>query len=169
MIRQRHLWGAAYAMNDQGDFMLTDSDPRQRLERNSRVTRGLLLFLRVVGGVSLLAFAAAVMPQKWIVETSEELGFDPFPESPLTYYLARNLSLLYGFVGAALLVIASDLQRYRPLVRYVWMGTILFGGLQLVVNSMSGLPIWWVLGESLSTIAGGSLLAWLDSSREETG
>lgn len=129
--------------------------------------RWLLLFLRGIGGVSLLAFAAAVMPQKWIVEISEELGFDPFPESPLTYYLARNLSLLYGFVGAVLLVIASDLQRYRPLVRYVWIGTLLFGGLQLTVNSMSGLPIWWVLGESLSTIGGGFLLAWLDGPREE--
>jgi hypothetical protein len=127
--------------------------------------RYVLLFLRVIGGVSLLAFAAAVMPETWIVETAEALGFDPFPFSPLTFYLARNLSLLYGFVGAFLLVVALDLDRYRPLVRYVAIGTILFGPLQLVVDSMSGMPSWWTLGESLSTLVGGVLLYWLQQKR----
>lgn len=127
--------------------------------------RWLWWFLCFVGGVSLLAFVAAVMPAGWIVATAEKLGFEPFPDSPLTFYLARNLSLLYGFVGAALLVIASDLPRYRPLVRYAWIGTLLLGGTQWVVDSMAGMPAWWVYGESLSTVAGGGLLAWLDRRR----
>ncbi len=113
--------------------------------------RYILLFLQVVGGISLLAFLAAVMPEHWMVETAEVLGIDPFPASPLTFYLARNLSLLYGFVGGLLLLISFDLDRYRPLVWYVAVGTILFGVLQLVVDSMSGLPAWWTLGESIST------------------
>jgi hypothetical protein len=127
--------------------------------------RYVLLFLRVIGGIALLAFAAAVMPETWIVETAEALGFDPFPFSPLTFYLARNLSLLYGFVGVFLLVVALDLDRYRPLVRYVAIGTILFGPLQLVVDSMSDMPSWWTLGESLSTLVGGVLLYWLQQKR----
>lgn len=128
----------------------------------SRPDRGLLLFLRFIGGVTLLAFGAAVMPSQWIVEAAEWLGFDPFPDSPLTYYLARNLSLLYGFVGVSLLVIAADLDRYRPLVRVAWIGVLAFGTLQLIVDWMSGLPLWWTLGEGLSTVVGGFLLAWLD-------
>ena len=123
--------------------------------------RYLLAFLRVVGGVSLLAFGAAIMPDAWIIETSEELGFDPFPDSPLTFYLARNLSLLYGFVGALLIVISFDLPRYRPLVWYAAIGTIAFAVLQLVVDSMAGLPHWWTWGESLSTLFGGLLLYWI--------
>ncbi len=59
-------------------------------------------------------FLTAVMPARWIEETAEWLGFDPFPESPLTYYLARNLSLMYGFVGATLLVIVND---YHVIIR----------------------------------------------------
>ena len=121
----------------------------------------LIVFLRLIGGVSLFAFAAAVMPEKWIVEIAEALGFDPFPFSPLTFYLARNLSLLYGFVGAALLLVASDLPRYFPLVRYAALGTILFGVLQVIVDVQAGLPGWWTLGESLSTLVGGALLYWL--------
>lgn len=122
----------------------------------------LKLFLRVVGGFALLAFAAAVMPSKWMIEVAEELGLQPFPDHPLTFYLARNLSLLYGFVGFALVIVASDLKRYRPLVRLMAMGTILFAGLQLVVDSLSGMPAWWTWGESGSTLCGGILLFWLD-------
>ncbi|MCH5376950.1 MAG: hypothetical protein JJ992_23535 [Planctomycetes bacterium] len=124
---------------------------------------GLLLFLRLVGGVSLLAFAAAVMPEQWIIETAQWLGFDPFPDSPLTFYLARNLSLLYGFVGATLFVVSTDLPRYFPLVRYAAIGTMLFGVLQLIVDLQAALPLWWTLGESFSTFFGGVLLYWIES------
>jgi hypothetical protein len=108
-----------------------------------------------------LAFAAAVMPEKWIVEISEALGFDPFPMSPLTFYLARNLSLLYGFVGTALLALSLDLPRYHHLIRYAAFGTVLFGGLQLVVDLQSNMPLWWTWSESMSAVVGGFLMYWL--------
>ncbi len=123
--------------------------------------RYVVLFLQAVGGISLLAFLAAVMPEHWMVVTAKVIGIDPFPFSPLTFYLARNLSLLYGFIGVLLLLISFDLERYRPLVWYVAVGTIVFGVLQLVVDSMSSLPAWWTLGESASTFFGGLLLYWL--------
>lgn len=122
----------------------------------------LILFLRVVGLVTLLAFGAAIMPEKWIVEVAEELSFDPFPHSPLTFYLARNLSLLYGFVGCLLLIIAADLERYRPLVRWTAIGAIAFGILQAIVDIQSGMPWWWTAYESLSTVVGGILIFELD-------
>jgi len=128
--------------------------------------RNLLIYLRVIGGLALLAFLASVMPASWIVQVSEELGFDPFPDSPLTFYLARNLSLLYGFVGASLLVLASDLERYRPLIRYASFGTILFAVFQCIVDSMAALPAWWTWGESGSTFVGGSILFWLQRDKQ---
>lgn len=123
----------------------------------------LLMYLRLIGGAALLAFGAALMPSDWIVDISEWLGIQSFPDSPLTFYLARNLSLLYGYVGVFLLVIAADLPRYRPLVWWAAVGAVSFGLLQLIVDSMSGLPAWWVLGESGWTFAGGVLLAWLNA------
>ena len=125
--------------------------------------RALILFLRIVGGISLLAFAAAVMPEHWMVEVAQALGFEPFPHSPLTFYLARNLSLLYGFVGAFLLAVSVDLNRYRKLIHYAALGTILFGCLQWVVDTQAGLPAWWTWGESMSTLVGGCLLYWIYS------
>ena len=153
---------------------MTPTDPIQsstdnRTDKNKMVDkppdanreRWLLIFLRLIGVIALFAFLASVMPTAWIIRISEELGFEPFPDSPLTFYLARNLSLLYGFVGATLLIIASDLPRYRPLVRYAAIGTLLFSGLQLVVDGMSGLPWWWTWGESGSTLVGGLMLYWI--------
>ncbi|QDV60980.1 hypothetical protein [Crateriforma conspicua] len=119
-------------------------------------------FLQAVGGVSLFAFGAAVMPAHWITQISVFLGFDPFPDSPLTFYLARHLSLMYGFVGAVLLVVASDLTRYRPLIALAAAGTVLLGVLQLVIDWLAGLPSWWTWGESMSTVVGGLCLKWLD-------
>jgi len=137
---------------------LPNDDRANSAGRNDKLLR---LFLRVVGGITLLAFAAAVMPANWIVEASQWLGFEPFPDSPLTFYLARNLSLLYGYVGALLILVSLDLPRYRPLLPYIAAGTLSFGVLQLVVDAMSGLPLWWTLGESISTLLGGVLLFWL--------
>ncbi|WP_404306687.1 hypothetical protein [Neorhodopirellula lusitana] len=127
------------------------------------------IFLRVVGYVSLLAFAAAIMPEKWMVEIGAELGMEPFPDHPLTFYLARNLSLLYGFVGVVLLLVASDLVRYRPLVRWIAGGTIVFGVFQGIVDSMASMPGWWTYGESCSTLSGGLLLWWLDTRAGQAG
>lgn len=124
--------------------------------------RYLLVFLRLVGSAALLAFGAALMPERWMIEIAEELGIKPFPEHPLTFYLARNLSLLYGYVGAVLLLVASDLRRYRPLVGWIAKGTLSFGVLQLIVDAMSGLPTWWTVGEGTSTLIGGGILWWLD-------
>ena len=121
----------------------------------------LLLFLRGVGGFTLLAFAAAVMPESWMITIAGWLGTDPFPDDPLTFYLARNLSVLYGFVGVAMLVIASDLDRYRDLVGYLAIGTMVFGVCQIIVNTMSAIPWWWSIGEGGSTIIGGGLMWWL--------
>lgn len=112
-------------------------------------------FLQMVGYFTLLAFAAAVMPESWMEKIAKELTIDPFPSHPLTFYLARNLSLIYGFVGVGVLVIASDLVRYRPMVNMLAYGTMAFGILQIVCDGMSAMPWWWTLGEGLSTLGGG--------------
>jgi hypothetical protein len=124
--------------------------------------------LRITGGVTVLAFGAALMPEPWFVTISLRLGQD-FADLPLTYYLARHLSVMYGLIGLGLLVIASDLQRYGPLVPWLSWGAIALGGLQLVIDQWSGLPAWWTWGESLSTIAGGLMLLGLSRWCRATG
>lgn len=122
-----------------------------------RWQRRLQRFLQLVGGVSLLAFAAALMPEDWFIKISEELG-QTFAPEPLTFYLARHLSLMYGFVALVLLILAVDVARYVPLIRLAGYGTGLMGVLQGTIDHFSDLPVWWTLLESLSTLAGGVIL-----------
>lgn len=110
----------------------------------------------------MTAFVAAVMPQAWIVNIASWLGFDPFPSAPLTFYLARNLSLMYGFIGMLVWWIATHLQQYRSLVRPFAYATILFGVSQAIVDAQSAMPFWWTSLESVSTVLGGIMLALLD-------
>lgn len=133
------------------------------MNANESRDRWLVLLLRAVGVLTLAAFGAAVMPEKWMIEIAEELGFEPFPKSPLTFYLARNLSLLYGFVGAGMIVLTTDLPRYRPLIRYLAFGTMAFGLSQLIVDAQSALPLSWTLSEGCSTFAGGVFVFWVDA------
>lgn len=132
------------------------------VSESAQPDRWVLIFLKFIGSIALLAFFAAVMPEKWIIEIAEELGFDPFPVSPLTFYLARHLSLLYGYTGAALWLVALDLDRYRPLVLWIAIGTITLGILQGISDSLSAMPTWWTLRESISTFMGGCVLLVLD-------
>jgi hypothetical protein len=124
--------------------------------------RWLTLVLKVVGAVTMTAFAAAVMPQAWIISLAMWLGFDPFPSAPLTFYLARNLSLMYGFIGMLVLWIATHIDQYRSLVRPFAYATILFGISQAIVDAQAAMPFWWTAFESVSTIFGGMMIAWLD-------
>lgn len=154
---------------EQKDERSDESDFHQKNHAEfTQPEKHVMLFLRVIGGTALLAYGAAVMPSNWIVQASEFLGFDPFPDSPLTFYLARNLSLLYGVLGVGLLVIAFDFQRYRPSVWYVAVCGIAGGGLQLIADWMSELPAWWTVGESVSTILGCCFLLWLHRRAELT-
>lgn len=128
--------------------------------------RLLVTFLRTVGAFTLLAFAAAVMPAAWIIEITDWMKLQPFPDTPLAFYLARHLSLLYGFVGIGLLVISYRLPKYRDLVPLLGYGTIAFGVSQLVIDYQAEMPIWWTVGESVSTVIGGTMILWLDRNCE---
>ena len=130
-------------------------------EDRKRPAAWLIWFLRVVGAISQLAFVAAVMPESWIVEISEELNLEPFPETPIAFYLARHLSLIYGFIGIALIVLSYQLNRYRELVGYLAIGIIIFGILQGWIDFQSGMPVGWTALESISTVIGGLMMVWL--------
>ncbi|WP_372894804.1 hypothetical protein [Stieleria sp.] len=121
----------------------------------------LIWFLRLVGIVSQLAFVAAVMPESWIIAITDALKLERFPETPLAFYLARHLSLLYGFIGIALIVVSYRLARFRDFVGTLSVGIIVFGLLQGLIDFQSGMPIWWTAAESISTIVGGGMMLWL--------
>ena len=131
-----------------------------RADRVGDEFRWLRRLLRAVGLISLTAFGAAVMPAGWMIQIAGAMGLE-MPAMSLPVYLARHLSLLYGCVAIGLLLVAADLPRYRPLLRWLAGGTVAFGFAQAVIDWQSAMPPWWTAGESLSTVLGGVLIWWL--------
>jgi hypothetical protein len=85
----------------------------------TRADTALVLLLRFVGVTALFALVAVFMPVSWMAATHRWLGLGETPTAPVVEYLARSLSAFYALLGALCLVMASDLERYRPLVRFL--------------------------------------------------
>jgi len=79
--------------------------------------------------------------------THRWLGLGEMPTGPVVEYLARSLSAFYALVGALCLVMTSDLERYRPLVRFLSLTLALMGAIFTWVDLAAGMPAWWSAGE----------------------
>ncbi len=128
-------------------------------------TKLLRLVMRVVGGVMLMAFAAALMPFDWMATAHAWLGLGELPEAPLVEYLARSASLLYALIGALFVLVAGDLERYGPIARFLGAAFVILGVVIIGVDVDAGLPLYWTLWEGPPTIAVGLAMIWL--SRDE--
>ena len=113
--------------------------------------RWLVLVLRVEGILMLLALGAVFFPDSWMDAGHRLVGLGDYPQSPITEYLARSLSLFYAGVGVLVLVISSDLAHYRRLIVYMGVGHLVFAPLLAYVDLQAEVPLTWALSEALST------------------
>ncbi len=127
----------------------------------SREERSLQILLRVGGVLTLSAFFAIFLPVRWMADTHRWLGLGPFPASPLVDYLTRSASLLYAWHGGFLLLLSTDVRRYRPLILYVGITTAIGGLLLLGIDLHAGMPAYWTLSEGPPVTLIGCILTWL--------
>lgn len=109
--------------------------------------RLLVLLLRVGAVLTGSALFAALLPTEWMASVHRALGLGAFPESPLTEYLTRSISLLYAAHGGVLFVVSTDVRRYRPLVIYLGWLNIALGAALTAIDLAAPLPLWWTLSE----------------------
>lgn len=125
--------------------------------------RALQVLLRIGGVTMLTAFLAIFLPVRWMAITHEWLGLGPFPESPLVDYLTRSASLLYAWHGGLLLVISSNIRRYRPILVYLGIATAIGGLILLGIDIHAGMPVYWTLWEGPPVALIGCMMVWLAS------
>jgi len=123
--------------------------------------RLLQIILRVGGAVVLMAVFAIFMPTRWMAATNDWLGLEGFPASPLVDYLTRSLSMMYALQGGLLILLSFDLRRYRPVLLYVSITTVVGGLLLTGIDLHAGLPLYWTLSEGPPVALLGLLLVWL--------
>jgi len=113
----------------------------------SREERILILILRLSAILLLLAFPMMLLPVEWMAVTHRWMGLGEFPASPLVDYLTRSSSFLYGFHGGLLLLLSSNIRRYRTVLVYAIVMGFVFGVAIIAVDLHAGLPLSWTLGE----------------------
>jgi hypothetical protein len=124
----------------------------------------LVIFLRLFGGVTVLAFLAMLLPVEWMAATHRWLGLGEFPRAPIVDYLARSVSSLYGFHGVLVLLVSRDPVRYRGIVRYLGVMYVLAGAMAIAIDLHAPLPWWWTIVEGPSTLLSGALILYLSRS-----
>jgi hypothetical protein len=117
--------------------------------------RLLAFVLRLIGVTSLLSLVAVVMPFSWMRGIHQWLALGEMPSDVVVEYLARSTSIWYALFGALCLALATDVDRYRPLLRFVGVFAILGGLLLTVVDAEAGMPVWWTASEGPAAIVMG--------------
>src|SRR5436190_11786308 len=113
----------------------------------AKADKALVILLRFVGVNGLFALIAVFLPTAWMAATHRWLGLGEMPTGPVVEYLARSLSAFYAVMGALCLVVAADLERYRPLVRFLGVAFALMSVVLLGVDLAAGMPWWWSASE----------------------
>ena len=120
-------------------------------------------FLRVVGGMALLAVFCVVMPGSWMNAVHRELGMGELPGEPVVGYLARSASGFYAVLGGLFWVVSYDLGRHRLVLCYLGAAILLFGLALVGVDLLEGMPLWWTVSEGVANLVMGIVilaLAW---------
>jgi hypothetical protein len=112
----------------------------------------LVFVLRATAVLFLVAFVGAVLPEGWMKAVHECGGLGPWPGGPLLVYLAREVSILYGFLGLVALYLSLDVGRYRLLVRFMALVSFPFVPVMFLVIWSAGLPGVWAVGEPTSIL-----------------
>jgi hypothetical protein len=119
-----------------GTTLLGNSDTRLRW------------LLRAVGVALILSLPAVVLPYRAMNRIhADVLQLGTLPDVVIVHYLARTASLLYAVHGAILLFVSFDVNRYRPLIRFLAVLNGCFGLAACGVDICYGMPLWWAAWE----------------------
>jgi len=116
---------------------------RQKVNRDTIAAR----FLQTLGFWLMMAWPAVVLPTSWMVAMHETLGLGEWPQGPLTEYLARSVSLLYGYFGFLAIYCSFHVDRYRSLLRVACLSGLPASPILTVIGLKTGMPLAWAIVE----------------------
>jgi hypothetical protein len=126
--------------------------------------------LRAAGAVEILAFGAVLMPRSWMEASHAWLGLGEMPRGAVLMFMIRQASYVYGMHGVSLWVLASAVDRFRPLVVLNGISFLLAAPVFFVIDHTAGMPLYWTLLDAAGCGFFGAALLWLtrrDEGRSE--
>ena len=127
---------------------------------NARILEAWLL--RLAGAVEMLAFLSVVMPRSWMETSHAWLGLGEMPGGPIIMFMIRQASYAYGMHGISLWVLASNCERFRPLIILNGISFLLAAPVFCVIDYTAGLPLWWTAFDTFGCAFFGAALLWLE-------
>jgi hypothetical protein len=112
-------------------------------------------FLRLMGGTALLALIFVAAPYSWMNFIHQYLGMGTLPAEPIVGYLARSTSAFYAMLGGLAILISINLLKYKIILRFLGLTTIIMGCALIAVDWLEGMPYYWKIAEGpLDTLLG---------------
>src|SRR5437764_12184063 len=102
--------------------------------------------LRLVGAMELFSFGAVVLPRSTMDDLQRLLGLAENSQGPVFDSVMRDVSFTYGLHGVAVLLIASDVVHFRPLVVLSAIGYLLAAPVFVTIDLINGMPTSWIVG-----------------------
>ena len=102
-----------------------------------------------------------LLPAKQMMHIHAWLGLGDMPNAPITFYLARSTSLLYGIHGALMFVCGRNIRKYSDLIPVFGWLHVLIGTVTIGIDLTSGMPWWWTTFEGAPIAATGLFMVWL--------
>jgi hypothetical protein len=118
----------------------------------------LAIVLRIFGLFDLLALITVVAPRSWMAAAHAFVGLGDLPDAPVVGYLVRSSSALYALHGAMILYVSFDIERYRPLIRFLGVAASIHGLVMLGIDLAVGMPWFWTLFEGPAFAATGMVV-----------
>lgn len=119
--------------------------------------------LRLAGAVEILAFIAVIMPRSWMETAHLWLEMGQMPDGPIVIFMIRQASYSYGMHGISLWILASDVERFRPLIIFNGISFLLAALVFFLIDYSAGMPMWWTLSDTLGCLFFGGALLLLNS------
>jgi hypothetical protein len=105
--------------------------------------------LRLTGATEILAFISVVMPRSWMESAHSWLGLGQMPDGPVIMFMIRQASYAYGMHGVSLLLMATDVRRFQPLIVFNGISFLLAGVVFYLIDYSAGMPFWWTIIDAL--------------------
>ena len=138
--------------------MKSTPDNDQILGRIMKWRRVQAWILRLVGTVELFSFGAVFLPRELMASIHRSMGLAELPQGPVFDSVMRDVSFTYGLHGVAVLLIASDVVRFRPLVVLSAIGYLLACPVFITIDLINGMPVSWIVGNGGSCLLIGTLI-----------
>jgi hypothetical protein len=117
--------------------------------------------LRIAGSFEMLAFLAMAMPRSWMEISHSWLGMGEMPDGAVIMFMIRQSSYVYGMHGVALWILASNIDRYRPLIIFNGIGFLLGAPIFFIIDYVSGMPWFWTVFDVVGCAGFGAAVLFL--------